>query len=198
MNGATNNHNHKKEVTEKIVYVEDDRLSVRRLLSLRLPALIIGFFLGLGLSFVVSGFEEVLNHDIRLVFFLPFVVYISQAFGGQAQAIAIRDFSRGKAVFKNYLVKELGVGFVSGIIFAMIALGFIYVWLGSLSLALTVASSLFVTVFIAPVLGMTITRLIQLGHKDPAVASGPLGTVIQDTISVIIYGFLANLIMFNL
>lgn len=66
-------------------YADDDYESIGTLMKLRAPALVIGLFLGIGISFITSRFEEVLSHNLRVAFFLPFVVYIADAIGTQTE-----------------------------------------------------------------------------------------------------------------
>ena len=72
-------------------YADDDNESVTTLFKLRAPSLLVGLFLGIGISFITSSFEEVLSRNIHVAFFLPFVVYMADAIGTQTEAIYPRD-----------------------------------------------------------------------------------------------------------
>ncbi len=61
---------------------------------------------------------------------------------------------------------------------------------------MVVSTAMFFTVTIAPLVALLVTEVLQLEHKDPAVGSGPIATVIQDTLSVLIYGLVASAILF--
>ncbi|MFA5136079.1 MAG: magnesium transporter [Patescibacteria group bacterium] len=180
---------------EKIQYADDDHEPVALLLRLRLPSLLIGLSLGLGLSFVTSRFEDVLNKNIQVAFFIPFVVYLASAVGEQTQSIYARDLKSGKASFRKYLIKESFLGLILGLIFSLIILPIIMIWFGSSKLAYTVCFATFGAVATAPLIALLVTELLQLEHTDPAVGAGPLATVIQDTVSVVIYGFIASAIL---
>jgi len=65
-------------------------------------------------------------------------------------------------------------------------------------LALAVGVSMFVAIATAPVVNMIIVELFELENQDPAVGSGPIATVIQDAISVIMYGIIASAIICKL
>lgn len=179
----------------KIRYAEDDTQTVRQLFMLRLMPLVVGLVLGIGLSFVMSRFEEVLAKNVSLVFFIPFIVYLSDAIGTQTQSIYTRDLKSGKADFKKYLAKETALGLLFGLFFAVIIFAVVLLWLKSYELALTVGLSVFGAVGSAPLIALVTTEILQLEHEDPAVGAGPIATVVQDAVSVLIYGLIASVIM---
>ena len=96
----------------KTIYADDDYESIGTLLKLRTPTLAIGLILGIGISFLASNFKEVLEHNIQIAFFLPFVVYIASAIGNQTDSIYSRDLKSGRAKFSNYLWKETVLGLI--------------------------------------------------------------------------------------
>lgn len=178
-----------------IEYVNDVTESVSTLLRLRLPPLCIGLVLGVLISFLTSRFEQVLSHNIRIAFFLPFIVYMADAIGTQTQSIYARELKAKKAKFHLYLIKESAVGLVLGLFFALIS-GFIaHLWLGDDLLALSVGLSMFATVATAPVVAVIITQILQVLREDPAAGAGPIATVIQDMISVVLYGLICSLVL---
>lgn len=180
---------------DKIEYVDDDTESIKTLIRLRIPSLIIGLVLGIILSFVTSRFEEVLAKNVSVAFFIPFVVYIADAVGAQTQSIYSRDLGSGKARFKKYLLKESILGVLLGLMFGSIIFPVVLFWFHSLSLAFAVSLSAFFAVSTAPLIALIITEIFQIEHKDPAASSGPIATVIQDTTSILIYGLIATAII---
>lgn len=181
----------------KIEFADDDTQSVRFLFWLRIPSLIIGLVMGIFLSFATSRFEEVLSQNVSLAFFIPFIVYLADAVGTQTQNIYARDLKSNKAEFKNYLIKEGVLGIIFGLIFGLAAAAFVMLWHQSFELALAVSLSLFLACASAPIIAMLVTQFLKLEHTDPAAGAGPLATVIQDTISVLIYGFISSAILLS-
>ena len=96
----------KEDKSKKIQYANDNTESVKRLARMRIPALAIGLTLGIFLSFTTSRFEELLSTNIKIAFFIPFIVYMADAVGAQTQNIYTRDLKTGKANFKKYLAKK--------------------------------------------------------------------------------------------
>jgi magnesium transporter len=180
---------------DKIHYADDDKEPVRRLLLLRIPSLGVGLLLGLILSFITSSFGEVLSQNISLAFFLPFVVYLADAVGAQTQAIYVRDLKSRKADFKVYLLKESILGVIFGLLFSVLTAVIVSVWFNSIELAIAISLGVLGAVFSAPIIALVTSEILQLEREDPAVWSGPIATVIQDAVSVLIYGFVASTIL---
>lgn len=182
-------------MNHKTIYADDDTESVKFLLGLRLPPLMIGLALGIGISFLTSRFEEVLAINIRAAFFIPFVVYIADAIGTQTQTIYARDLRSGHAKFSTYLFKESVLGIILGFLFGAISYGVIMVWLSDTLLATSVGVAVLCVVAVAPIVAIIVTEFLNDLHEDPAVGSGPIATVIQDAISILIYGTILSIML---
>ncbi len=182
-------------MVKRIRYADDDLLSVGVLVRLRAPSLVVGLVLGVLLSFVTSRFEQVLSEKIEVAYFIPFVVYIADSVGTQTQNIYARDLRSGNTSFKNYLFKETLIGLLFGALFGASIGLLVMLWFGHWELASAVGLSTFVAISFAPLVALAITELLQLERSDPAVGAGPIATVIQDTLSVLIYGIIASWIV---
>jgi magnesium transporter len=180
---------------KKIQYADDDVTSVGNLIKMRIPSLVIGIILGIVLSFVASRFEEVLTRDIKVAFFIPFIVYMAAAVGSQTQNIYSRDLKSGKASFKMYLLKETFVGIFLAGISSLASVVITFLWFASIKLTLAVALAMFASIAVAPLVALLVTEVLQLERTDPAVGAGPIATIIQDTLSVFIYGLIASAII---
>lgn len=180
---------------KRLEYIDDDHTPIKRLLMLRIPSLVMGLFLGLFLSFVTSRFEQVLEQNVAIAFFIPFIVYLSDAVGTQTETIYVRDLKTGKAKFHTYLFKETVLGLILGALFSLCTGGLVMWWFESKQLALAVALGVLGAVASAPVIALLITELLKVEHEDPAVWAGPIATVVQDTISVLIFGLIASSIL---
>lgn len=185
-----------KEMKRKnrIIYADDDTEPVDVLLKIRFPPLLLGLGMGIVISFATSRFEEVLAHNVKIAFFLPFIVYMADAIGTQTQSIYCRDLKTGRAKFYKYLIKESLIGLLLGIVFGSVSGLVTQWWLSEKLLSLSVGLSMFVTVTFAPLVALLITQATQFFHEDPAAGAGPIATVIQDMLSVIIYGTISSVI----
>lgn len=175
---------------------DDLKESVGFLLRLRLPWLIAGLIGGFGASVLISRYEAVLQSDVRLAFFLPVIVYLSDAIGTQTETIYVRNMARQRGYFHTYLVKESLLGLTFGILFGLLTFGFVYLWFGDVSLSGLVALAMAGSVAVAPIVALLTARLFQAEHQDPAVSAGPFKTLFQDVISILIYFAVASAILF--
>ncbi|MBI5794427.1 magnesium transporter [Candidatus Uhrbacteria bacterium] len=182
-------------MNHRIIYADEDKESVQFLLRLRLPALLVGLVLGISTSFLTSRFEQVLAANVKVAFFIPFVVYIADAIGTQTESIYTRDLKSGKAKFSVYLFKESLLGLLFGLLFATASYIFILFWIGDSLLALGVSVAVLMVCTIAPLVALFTTKLLHDLHEDPAVGSGPIATVIQDAISILIYGAILSIMI---
>lgn len=180
---------------KKILLIDDDLYTVRRLAWMRAPSLIIGLVMGFALSFVTSRFEQVLEKNISVAFFIPFIVYMADAVGTQTQAIYTRDLGNGTAKFSTYLFKESGLGIIMGIFFGCVTFLIITTWFQSMMLATAVSLATFFAISTAPIVAILVTEVLQLEHQDPAIGAGPIATVIQDAVSILVYGAIASWIL---
>ncbi|MGE0724002.1 MAG: magnesium transporter [Alphaproteobacteria bacterium] len=161
----------------------------------RLPWLIVGV-LGSGLATaVMARFEEALAANITIAFFVPAIVYLADAVGTQSEATAVRGLSVADGPVRGLLVGELGTGALIGTTLAALVFPLVLVLFGSVALAATVALSVLVAGTIATVLGIMLPLAIQRLGFDPAHGSGPVGTVVQDVLSLLTYFTFAGMLL---
>lgn len=180
----------------KRLYANDATESIGLLLRIRLPWLFLGLVLSLGTAFVVSRYEDILSADTRLVFFIPLIVYVSDAVGTQTATIYIRNLTKKQATFKAYIFKELFVGFFIGMVFGVVTGVATYIWLGSYDIATTVGLAMWASITTATVFALSTAAFLNKLNIDPASGADPLVTVAQDVISLLIYFAIATVIIF--
>lgn len=174
------------------------RLATERtglLVKSRVPWLVFGLAAGLGLGFISSLFEEQLQQQVALAYFIPVVAYITNSVGTQTAAIIVRAFATIKINPWHYLLRELLVGLLLGLVIGVLG-GVGAAFIGqSPDLGLVVGLSLCIGSGIAALLGAAVPITLKAFHKDPALGSGPLANAAQDIISICIYFLLAVAIL---
>lgn len=161
----------------------------------RAPWLIFGLVVGLGLGIISSFFEEQLQANVAIAYFIPVVAYIADSVGTQSEAIAVRALATLKINPTLYLFKELLVGAVLGTIMGLLGGIGAYLIAGSLTIGFAVGVSLLVASLIAAALASAIPMTFKALGKDPALGSGPLATAIQDVISIVVYFGFATILV---
>lgn len=178
------------------LHLEDDaKERVSLLIKERLPWLILGLVGGIIVTVLVSKFEAILTGNISLAFFLPVIVYMSDAIGTQTENIYVRNLSKFRDNFLPYLLKELLVGIAFGVIFGSLLGLFAKFWLGSTLVALTVGTAMLINGILAPIVALVVPELLFKEHKDPALGGGPFTTILQNLISLSVYLLVATLII---
>lgn len=167
----------------------------------RLPWLILLLFLGLLSGSVISTFEHTLQQVVALAFFMPMIAGMTGNTGTQSLAIVVRGLvsdAIDKQAIVRLIARELGVGLIIGIICGGLVSTFIYLWQGNLTLSFVVGSSLLLTLIIGTLAGTIIPLVLYKMKVDPAIASGPLITTLNDIFSLFIYFGLATLFISQL
>lgn len=168
---------------------------VRQRLAVRLPWLVVGFAGAVLSALLVGLFETQLEREVLIAFFVPGVVYLADAVGTQTEALIVRGLSLGVDVRRTAWL-ELVTGLLVGAFLGAIALPAVYLLWGDLPVACTVAVALFAASSFATVIATALPALIHRAGKDPAYGAGPLSTVIQDLLSLVVYFLAATVIVF--
>ena len=168
-------------------------------LKKRLPWLLFLLALGLIVSWVVSLFEAVVAQIPLVLAFQSLILGMSGNVGTQSLGVTIRvlmdDELTGKE--KRHLVaKEARVGFVNGLIMGSMAFVFLGLYIlaakhqtaaASFTISACIAVSLWLAMIVSSLTGTTIPIFFKKIGVDPAVASGPLITTINDLCAVILF-----------
>ena len=156
----------------------------------RLPWLVFGLAGAFLAADIVSSFQHQLEENVILAFFLPGIVYMADAVGTQTETLIVRGLSVGvsiREVVRQELLTGLLVGLALALAFVPVAM---WRW-GDGDIVVAVALALFTACSIATLIAMSLPWLLHHLGKDPAFGSGPLATVIQDLLSVLIYFIIA-------
>ena len=176
----------------------------------RFPWLIALLFLGMLVSSVVGMFESVVAVLPIVICFQSLVLDMAGNVGTQSLAVTIRvlvDENLTTSKKLHLLWKEMRVGLVNGALLAVMALGFLgcyihffkaYAWGQAFLLSGCVGVSLIVAMVISSLVGTVIPMLFHKIHIDPAVASGPLITTINDLVAVVVYYGLAMIVLIDM
>lgn len=164
----------------------------------RLPWLIILTFLGMITATILGSFEDTLSKVALLAAFIPIISGMSGNSGTQSLAVSVRNISTGdideQSKFKVAL-REAGSGLLSGIVCSIILIIIIISIYRQPLLAVIVGGSLTCAMTVGTLVGSMIPLLMNKLKIDPAVASGPFITTINDIVSMLIYFGLATSFM---
>ena len=188
---------------------EDLTEPVRESMRKRLPWLVVLLILGLIVSTVVGMFESVVAELTLIVCFQSLILDMSGNVGTQSLAVTIRvlmdENLTGRQKFELVL-KESRVGFVNGLLLGSISFLCIglYIFffkqkplLFSYAISGCIGLALLISMIISSLTGTVIPIFFKKVKVDPAVASGPLITTINDLVAVVTYYGLAWILLIN-
>lgn len=162
----------------------------------RLPWLILLLFIGIVSGTIISQFEETLEKVVALAFFMPMIAGMTGNTGTQSLAVVVRGLITREVdrnIIIRLVIRELKVGIMIGIICGLLISIIALVWRGNAVLGLVVGSSLVITLIIGTLAGTVIPLILYRFKVDPAVASGPLITTLNDILSLFIYFGIATM-----
>ena len=162
----------------------------------RLPWLLIGMIGGLFGAKVIGIFD--IEKNYQMAFFIPLIAAMGGNVGVQSAAIVVQSLAGGTNTLGNVsqrLIKELGVALVNGIICSSIILFAAYLLGYGLLLSITVSIALLSVIIFAALFGTFIPLTLNKYKIDPALATGPFITTINDVLGLFIYFLIGQLIL---
>lgn len=181
-------------ISEKI----ESSSSVWKISRARLPWLIIGLLGGILGAQVISGFEVQITSIPALAFFIPLITAMGGNVGVQSSAIVVQSLAKGGNIFGSIfkkIGKETLVALINGILLSTMIYGIAALFEGT-TLAIVVALSLFTVIIFASIFGTLIPLLLNKYNIDPALATGPFVTTLNDVIGLFIY-FTVGMLMYH-
>ncbi|MDT8401980.1 MAG: magnesium transporter [Bacteroidales bacterium] len=175
----------------------DARDKVLYITRVRLPWLLIGLMGGILGALVLGRFEGNLKMYPEMAFFIPLIAAMGGNVGIQSSAIIVQGLAnntlKGESTIRR-LLKEFMVALVNGLILASIIFIYNFFVSDSFALTLTVSASLLAVILFAALFGTFIPLILDSFKVDPALATGPFITTMNDIIGLFIYMILGRLL----
>ncbi|SES36392.1 magnesium transporter [Salipaludibacillus aurantiacus] len=163
----------------------------------RLPWLILLLFIGLISGGILDSFENTLEQVVALIFFMPMIAGMTGNTGTQSLAVVVRGLVTNETDRKTILQliwREFKVGIIIGVVCGILVFLVATFW-QSIMFGVVVGVSLLATLIIGTMAGTVIPLVLYRVGLDPAVASGPLITTLNDIFSLLIYFGIATSMM---
>lgn len=189
---------------------EDLKEPLLQSMKKRLPWLLALFALGIVVSTVVGAFEGVVQQLTLIMAFQSLILDMAGNVGTQSLAVTIRVLMDENLTFKqkmHLVTKESRVGLFNGLLLGVISVVFVGLYIALFKhkdflYAFSVSGCIGISLMVAMLISSTVGTLIPLFFKkikiDPAVASGPLITTINDLVAVVTYYGLSWILLINL
>lgn len=178
-------------------------------LKKRVPWLLVLLMLGMVVSSVISMFEKVIVGLPIIVTFQSVILGMSGNVGTQSLAVTIRVLMDEELEFKEkagFVFKEIRVGLCNGLIVGGISVVFtgLFIWIArgqavnsAFAISGCIGGALALAMLISSFVGTIIPIVLDKIGFDPAVASGPLISTINDLVAAVTYYGLAWLLLIN-
>lgn len=174
--------------------------TVWRISRARLPWLVIGMLGGILGAQVISGFETEITSVPALAFFIPLITAMGGNVGVQSSAIVVQSLAKGGGDLFDSVLKKVGkealVALLNGVLLSTLMYGIGALFEGT-TLAIVVSLSLFTVIIFASIFGTLIPLLLNRYKIDPALATGPFVTTLNDVLGLFIY-FTIGMLLYHL
>lgn len=189
---------------------EDLQEPIKESVKKRLPWLLVLLGLGLVVSTVVGAFEQVVSQLTLIMCFQSLILDMAGNVGTQSLAVTIRVLTDEALTFQQKLRlvgKEIRIGGFNGLLLGLISFlcigGYIMIVKGKdIGFAFAISGCIGISLLVAMVISSAFGTLIPLFfkkiHVDPAVASGPLITTVNDLVAVVVYYGLSWLLLLQI
>ncbi len=165
----------------------------------RLPWLLIGIAGGIGNSLILGSFEQGFATNPAMALFIPMIGGTGGNVGIQSSAIVVQGLANGSLDIKEsgrQILKEVGVGFVNGLIISLIVFAYNAFSLNPWNpTTLAVSVSLMAVVLFASIFGTFVPLTLEKLKIDPALATGPFISITNDIIGMLIYMLISQALM---
>jgi magnesium transporter len=175
----------------------DSNDSLWRLSRARIPWLLVGMCGGIVGSRIIGSYEDQIQLRPEMAFFIPLIGATGGNVGVQSSAIIVQGLANNTLIADRIapkLLKELGVGLINGLICSSLILGYNLLISESWALAATVSVALFTVILCASFLGTFVPLTMNRFKINPALATGPFVTTLNDIIGISIYFLVGRLL----
>jgi magnesium transporter len=162
----------------------------------RLPWLLIGLAGGILSSRIIAQYEGQLRIEPAMAFFMPLIAATAGNVGVQSSAIVVQGLAAGTLDGVNLagrLWKELRVALFTALVCGLLIFGVNLALDQSQALTFTVSIALFSVIVTAAMFGTVTPLLLDRARVDPALATGPFVTTLNDIVGLLIYFTLGHL-----
>jgi len=172
--------------------------SILELTRARLPWLFLGLVGGIGAFIIMEGFKDLFTGKaVILFFFTPLIAAMAGNVGVQSSAIIVQGLANDdvRGSVNSRLIKEMLLAALNGVILAMFLFLFVWAVEGEMITALAISVSLVAVIIVAGLIGTFVPLFLNKRGIDPAIATGPFITTSNDILGILLYFWIAKMIL---
>ena len=174
----------------------DSNDTLWRLSRARIPWLLVGMCGGIVGSRIIGTYESQIRIHPEMAYFIPLIGAMGGNVGVQSSAIIVQGLANNSLIGENIspkLIKELSVGLVNGVICSALIWGYAFL-IEDWKLAATVSAALMTVILCASFLGTFVPLTMNRFKINPALATGPFVTTLNDIIGITIYFLMGRML----
>ena len=149
-------------------------------------------------AWVIGLFEATIGKIVALAVLMPIVASMGGIAGSQTLTLAIRGLALGQISNANtrwLAFKEIGVGLLNGLLWAVVVGAIALLWFGSIGIGLVIAAAIVVNLLAAALSGVAIPLILQRMGIDPALSGAVVLTTVTDVVGFMSFLGLATLFL---
>ncbi len=149
-------------------------------------------------AWTIGLFEATLQQQVALAVLMPIVASMGGIAGSQTLTLIIRGLALGQITPQTYwalLRKELGVGLLNGILWALVICGVTYLWFGDLIIGTVIALAIVINILVAAFSGVVIPIWLEKARIDPALSGSVILTTVTDVVGFFVFLGLGSLLL---
>ncbi len=166
--------------------------------KIRIPWLMATISSGLLCAYLTGLFQTTLQESILIAFFLTLLLGLNESVSIQSMTIAIQMMHTIEPSFKWYvkkMIKESSTAILLGLCCGLIVSIFVLLWKSNLIIAFAIGFSIFLSLILAALFGLSVPVLLHAFKLDPKISSGPLTLALTDIMAILIYFTVATLFL---
>ncbi len=151
----------------------------------RVPWLLINLVTAFLAASVIGLFDATIQQIVALAILMPIVAGMGGNAGSQTMTVTVRALATRDLDIYNagrIIRREMGVGFINGIIFAVLVGGVAGFWFDDVNIGGIIAAAMIINLFVAALAGILIPLLLDRVGADPAVSSAVFVTAVTDVV----------------
>ncbi len=171
--------------------------TIWQLTRARLPWLFLGLIGGVGAARIMGFFDDAIAENAILFMFTPLIAAMAGNVGVQSSAIIVQGLANDdvKGSITDRLLKEVSLAMINGLALAVLLFIYVFITEQDINIASAISVSLFVVIIVAGLVGTFIPLFLDKRGIDPAIATGPFITTSNDIFGILIYFWIAKVII---
>ena len=149
-------------------------------------------------AWTIGLFEATLQQVVALAVLMPIVASMGGIAGSQTLTLIIRGLALGQITPQTYwtlMRKELGVGAINGVLWALVIAGITYLWFGDWIIATVISLAIVINICVAAFSGVVIPVWLEKMKIDPALSGSVILTTVTDVIGFFAFLGLGSLFL---